>query len=179
MARQDLVRIEKMDDRRVHNKINTAHVSRRNLLSTNDECAVTHLSYIATFALGLLQSNHVKSDALWRSEKGMQTAVNLSSGLLLARLPIPRSRNVGCVELLFSLGDPVGGRTSAARRNSTPRVISTPLRVNFSYRVIYWSDVVPTVPCYFVQGFRHQGIEVFYSDMDSTTNSKHTVCKSE
>ncbi|KAK6735956.1 hypothetical protein RB195_018924 [Necator americanus] len=42
-----------------------------------------------------------------------KTVVNLSSGLLLARLPIPRSRNVGCVELLLSLGDPAGGRTSA------------------------------------------------------------------
>ncbi|KAK6750372.1 hypothetical protein RB195_002383 [Necator americanus] len=33
-----------------------------------------------------------------------KTVVNLSSGLLLARLPIPRSRNVECVELLLSLG---------------------------------------------------------------------------
>ncbi|ETN81548.1 triacylglycerol lipase [Necator americanus] len=31
--------------------------------------------------------------------------------------------------------------------------------VKFSYRVIYWSDVVPTVPCYYAQGYRHQGTE--------------------
>ncbi|KAK6740410.1 hypothetical protein RB195_008709 [Necator americanus] len=70
---------------------------------------------------------------------------------------------------LVTFGQPrVGDETFAKKHNEM---------VNFSYRVIYWSDVVPTVPCYFVQGFRHQGIEVFYSDMDSTTNSKHTVCK--
>ncbi|KAK6735288.1 hypothetical protein RB195_018464 [Necator americanus] len=56
-----------------------------------------------------------------------KTVVNLSSGLLLARLPIPRSRNVGCVELLLSFGDPAGGRTSAVYRSSTPRVTSMPL----------------------------------------------------
>ncbi|KAK6736076.1 hypothetical protein RB195_019011 [Necator americanus] len=56
-----------------------------------------------------------------------KTVVNVSSGLLLARLPIPRSRNVGCVELLLSLGDPAGGRTSAVHRSSTLSVTSTPL----------------------------------------------------
>ncbi|KAK6730271.1 hypothetical protein RB195_006999 [Necator americanus] len=55
-----------------------------------------------------------------------KTVVNLSSGLLLNRLPIPRSRNVGSVELLVSLGDPAGGRTSAVHRRSMPRVTSTP-----------------------------------------------------
>ncbi|KAK6743033.1 hypothetical protein RB195_010351 [Necator americanus] len=34
-----------------------------------------------------------------------KTVVNLSSGLLLAELPSPRSRNIGCVELLLSLED--------------------------------------------------------------------------
>ncbi|KAK6762221.1 hypothetical protein RB195_023075 [Necator americanus] len=33
---------------------NTAYISRRNLLSTNDECTVIHLSYVAPSALGLL-----------------------------------------------------------------------------------------------------------------------------
>ncbi|KAK6757215.1 hypothetical protein RB195_015193 [Necator americanus] len=47
-----------------------------------------------------------------------KTVVNLSSGLLLARLPIPRIRNVGCVDLLLSLGDPAGGRTSVVHRSS-------------------------------------------------------------
>ncbi|KAK6760625.1 hypothetical protein RB195_021909 [Necator americanus] len=55
-----------------------------------------------------------------------KTVVNLSSGLLLARLPIPRSRNVGCVELLLSLGDPAGdppsqlGRPCPVRRPVSP-----------------------------------------------------------
>ncbi|KAK6764131.1 hypothetical protein RB195_024454 [Necator americanus] len=49
-----------------------------------------------------------------------KTVVNLSSGLLLARLPIPRSRNVGCVELFLSLVDLAGGWTSAVHRSSTP-----------------------------------------------------------
>ncbi|KAK6745712.1 hypothetical protein RB195_012058 [Necator americanus] len=164
---QDLLRIDKMDDRWMCNKTNTAYISRRNLLSTNDECTVIHLTYVAPSALGFLQSNHVKFDTLCSSEKGMQvgvcgncsrvvstqsetvsmasrrrqtymdqgttlrhfakTVVNLSSGLLLARLPIPRSRNVGCVELLLSLRDPAGGRTSAVHRSSTPSVTSTPL----------------------------------------------------
>ncbi|KAK6730210.1 hypothetical protein RB195_006959 [Necator americanus] len=61
-----------MDDRWVHNKTNTAYISQRNLLSTNDECTVVHLSYVAPSALGLLQSNHVKFDTLCSSEKGMQ-----------------------------------------------------------------------------------------------------------
>ncbi|KAK6736842.1 hypothetical protein RB195_019499 [Necator americanus] len=47
--------------------------------------------------------------------------VNLSSGLLLARLPIPKSRNVGCVELLLSLGDLAGGPLFiAVRRPESP-----------------------------------------------------------
>ncbi|KAK6764812.1 hypothetical protein RB195_024946 [Necator americanus] len=62
-----------------------------------------------------------------------KTVVNFSSGLLLARLTIPRSRNVGCFELLLSLEDPAGGRTSAAHRSSTPRVTSTPLRGAFAF----------------------------------------------
>ncbi|KAK6745256.1 hypothetical protein RB195_011774 [Necator americanus] len=55
-----------------------------------------------------------------------KTMVNLSSSLLSAMLSIPRSRNVGCVELLLSLGDPLGGQTSAVHRSSTPRVTATP-----------------------------------------------------
>ncbi|KAK6764290.1 hypothetical protein RB195_024564 [Necator americanus] len=54
-----------------------------------------------------------------------KTMVSLGSGLLLARLPIPRSRNGGCVELLLCLGDPAGERTSAVHRSSTSRVTST------------------------------------------------------
>ncbi|KAK6748157.1 hypothetical protein RB195_001029 [Necator americanus] len=65
-----------MDDRWVHNKTNTAYISQRNLLSTNDECTVIRgekvPSYVAPSALGLLQSNHVKFDTLCSSEKGMQ-----------------------------------------------------------------------------------------------------------
>ncbi|KAK6753807.1 hypothetical protein RB195_013035 [Necator americanus] len=56
-----------------------------------------------------------------------KTVLNLSSGLLLARLSIPRSRNVGYIDFLLSLGDPPGGRTSVVHRNSTPRVTFTPL----------------------------------------------------
>ncbi|KAK6744829.1 hypothetical protein RB195_011505 [Necator americanus] len=59
-----------MDDRWVHNK-----TSRRSLLSTNDECTVIHLSYVAASALGLLQSNHLKFDTLCSSEKDMQVTV--------------------------------------------------------------------------------------------------------
>ncbi|KAK6727333.1 hypothetical protein RB195_005182 [Necator americanus] len=61
-----------MDDRWVHNKTNTAYISRCNLLFTNDECTVIHLSNVAPSALGLLQSNHVKFDTLCSSEKGTQ-----------------------------------------------------------------------------------------------------------
>ncbi|KAK6748156.1 hypothetical protein RB195_001029 [Necator americanus] len=68
-----------MDDRWVHNKTNTAYISQRNLLSTNDECTVIRgekvPSYVAPSALGLLQSNHVKFDTLCSSEKGMQVSV--------------------------------------------------------------------------------------------------------
>ncbi|KAK6732604.1 hypothetical protein RB195_016769 [Necator americanus] len=41
-----------------------------------------------------------------------KTVVNLSSGSLLARLPIPRYRKIGCAEL-FTLGDPALGKRSA------------------------------------------------------------------
>ncbi|KAK6736409.1 hypothetical protein RB195_019221 [Necator americanus] len=54
-----------MGDRWVHNKTNTAYISRRNLLYTNDECTVIHLSYVAPSVLGLLQSK--KFENLTRS----------------------------------------------------------------------------------------------------------------
>ncbi|KAK6728342.1 hypothetical protein RB195_005776 [Necator americanus] len=61
---------ENRQDGWVYNKTNTAYISRRNFLSTSNECAVIHLSYVAPSALGLLQRNHVK---LGSSEKSMQT----------------------------------------------------------------------------------------------------------
>ncbi|KAK6763740.1 hypothetical protein RB195_024174 [Necator americanus] len=64
-----------MDNRWLQNKTNIAYISRLDLLSTNDECTVIHLWYVAPSALGLLQSNHVKSDTLCSSEKGMQVSV--------------------------------------------------------------------------------------------------------
>ncbi|KAK6756918.1 hypothetical protein RB195_015004 [Necator americanus] len=51
---KDLLRIDKMDDRWVHDKPNATYISRRNLLSTDDECPVIHLSYVAPSALGLV-----------------------------------------------------------------------------------------------------------------------------
>ncbi|KAK6760639.1 hypothetical protein RB195_021917 [Necator americanus] len=67
--------MDKMDDGWVHNKTNTVYISRRNLLSPNDECTVIHLSYVAPSAIGLLQSNYVKFDTLCSSEKGMKVSV--------------------------------------------------------------------------------------------------------
>ncbi|KAK6751427.1 hypothetical protein RB195_003052 [Necator americanus] len=63
-----------MDDRWMHNKANTAYTSQRNLLSMNDEWSGIHLSYVAPFAVGLLQGNYVEFYAFCSSEKGMQVS---------------------------------------------------------------------------------------------------------
>ncbi|KAK6756339.1 hypothetical protein RB195_014631 [Necator americanus] len=50
-------------------------ILRRNLLPANDDCTVIYLSYVATSALGLLQSNYIEFDALCSFQKGSNSAV--------------------------------------------------------------------------------------------------------
>ncbi|ETN68689.1 hypothetical protein NECAME_19502 [Necator americanus] len=72
----------------------------------------------------------------------------------------------GTTVKLLTFGQPRVGDENFAKKHDE--------MVKFSYRVIYWSDIVPTVPCYYAQRYRHQGTEVFYPEMNST--DKHTVC---
>ncbi|KAK6740401.1 hypothetical protein RB195_008703 [Necator americanus] len=72
----------------------------------------------------------------------------------------------GTTVKLLTFGQPRVGDENFAKKHDE--------MVKFSYRVIYWSDIVPTVPCYYAQRYRHQGTEVFYAEMNST--DKHTVC---
>ncbi|KAK6765146.1 hypothetical protein RB195_025186 [Necator americanus] len=119
-----------MDDRWVHNKTNTAYILRRNLFSTNDECTVVHLFQTEHPAMASLafttgrRPTYMDHGATLRHIA--KNVVDVSSGLLLVRLPIRRSWIVGCAQLL-SLEDPVGGRDSAAHGSSTPRITSKPL----------------------------------------------------
>ena len=64
-----------MNDRWVCNKPNAANIPSRELLTTNDESSILHLSHVFFPSLGLLQGDDMEFDAPSGFEKSVKIGV--------------------------------------------------------------------------------------------------------
>ena len=64
-----------MNDRWVYDKPNAANIPSRELLTTDDESPILHLSHVFFLGLGFLQGNHMEFDAPSSFEKSVKIGV--------------------------------------------------------------------------------------------------------